>query len=68
MDYQLLYKLADRFVRDQELTLRAIEKTQPSPQVEFAIREHLRAVEATLDKIEHGGAALRLDGLERVRA
>jgi hypothetical protein len=67
-DFQTLYKLVDKFVAQQELALRAIERTLPSPAAEFAVREHLRAIESTLDKIERGGATIRLDGLERVRA
>ncbi len=68
MDFQSFYALVDRFVAGQEQALRAIEKTMPTPQAEIAVRNHLRAIEATLDRIERGGAAIRLDGPERVRA
>ena len=53
MDFQSLYRLADEFVSKQEAALRHIEKTLPSPAAEFAVREHLRAIESTLDKIDH---------------
>ena len=55
MDFQSLYRLADEFVSKQEAALRQVGKTLPSPAAEFAVREHLRAIESTLDKIDHNG-------------
>jgi|GEM_PF-6338676 hypothetical protein len=67
MDFRDLYKLADKFVAEQEATLRRIERTLPSPQAEFALREHLRGIESTLDRIERDGPSIPLDILDRVR-
>jgi hypothetical protein len=67
MDYQLLYKLADKFVREQEVTLRAIAKARPAPAADLAIREHLRAIEGTLDRIGLDGPSIPLDRLGKVR-
>ena len=67
MDFQYLYRLADKFVGAQEAALRAITKSQPAPEARFAIREHLRAIEATLDKIEREGTTVPLDIPGRVR-
>ena len=67
-DFQILYQLAsNRFVRRPGTTLRAIEKSRPSPAAEFAIREHLRAIESTLDRIERDGPSIPLDKLGMVR-
>jgi len=66
MDFQNLYRLADAFVSKQEAALRHIEKTLPAPAAEFAVREHLRAIESTLDKID--AADLRLERLTKARA
>ena len=68
MGHSLLYRLADRFIARQESTFRHIEKTLPSPAAELAVREHLRAIESTLDKIDHDGADIRLERLGRVCA